>query len=149
MLLSILGVSIAMSFNSPIELSSLAQAQQFWPHEFGRRNRFGAPVFSIILTMAIAGTLIISGSYLFLIKLIVLADFVSYVGTTFAVWKLYGDTSLPKGVVLPGGRALTIVTYGVMLYLLSTFSSDTLLTGVIFGVLGALIYAFGHRRKVD
>lgn len=146
MMLSIIGVAIATSFNSPIELASMARERGFLPRELSRTNRYGAPVGAVLLTMLIAGGLILSGSYLFLIKLIVLSDFVQYLGTIFASLKLRNDKILPTGFELPGGRWLTYLTCLVVAYLFTTFAFTTVLVGVGFAILGTAIYSFEQRR---
>ena len=146
MMLSIIGVAIATSFNSPIELASMARERGFLPRELSRTNRYGAPVGAVLLTMLIAGGLILSGSYLFLIKLIVLSDFVQYLGTIFASLKLRNDKTLPTGFELPGGRWLTYLTCLVVAYLFTTFAFTTVLVGVGFAILGTAIYSFEQRR---
>ncbi|KIU22765.1 Gamma-aminobutyrate permease [Weissella cibaria] len=146
MILSIIGVAIATSFNSPIELASMARERGFLPRELSRTNRYGAPVGAVLLTMLIAGGLILSGSYLFLIKLIVLSDFVQYLGTIFASLKLRNDKTLPTGFELPGGRWLTYLTCLVVAYLFTTFAFTTVLVGIGFAILGTAIYSFEQRR---
>ncbi|MFR4252773.1 MAG: APC family permease [Weissella confusa] len=146
MMLSIIGVAIATSFNSPIELASMARERGFLPHEFSRLNRYGAPVGAILLTIAISGGLILSGSYLFLIKLIVLSDFVQYLGTIFSSIKLRGDATLPTGYKLPGGKWMTYLTIVVVAYLFTTFAITTVLVGIGFAILGTIIYSVEQRR---
>ncbi|HJE32296.1 APC family permease [Weissella confusa] len=146
MMLSIIGVAIATSFNSPIELASMARERGFLPREFSRLNRYGAPVGAILLTIAISGGLILSGSYLFLIKLIVLSDFVQYLGTIFSSIKLRGDATLPTGYKLPGGKWMTYLTIVVVAYLFTTFAITTVLVGIGFAILGTIIYSVEQRR---
>lgn len=146
MMLSIIGVAIATSFNSPIELASMARECGFLPREFSRLNRYGAPVGAILLTIAISGGLILSGSYLFLIKLIVLSDFVQYLGTIFSSIKLRGDATLPTGYKLPGGKWMTYLTIVVVGYLFTTFAFTTVLVGIGFAILGTIIYSVEQRR---
>jgi Gamma-aminobutyrate permease and related permeases len=146
MMLSIIGVAIATSFNSPIELASMARERGFLPREFSRLNRYGAPVGAILLTIAISGGLILSGSYLFLIKLIVLSDFVQYLGTIFSSIKLRGDATLPTGYKLPGGKWMTYLTIVVVAYLFTTFAFTTVLVGIGFAILGTIIYSVEQRR---
>ena len=145
-MLSIIGVAIATSFNSPIELASMARERGFLPREFSRLNRYGAPVGAILLTIAISGGLILSGSYLFLIKLIVLSDFVQYLGTIFSSIKLRGDATLPTGYKLPGGKWMTYLTIVVVAYLFTTFAITTVLVGIGFAILGTSIYSVEQRR---
>lgn len=147
MTLSIIGVAIANSFNSPIELASMASEHGFLPAKLAITNKFGAPVLAILVTMTIAGGLLLSGSYLFLIKLIVLSDFMQYLGTIFSSLKLRHDDSLPKGYQLPGGKWLTYLTLIVVAYLFTTFSLMTVLVGIGFGILGVGVYYWNLKQQ--
>lgn len=85
MLISILGVAVAVSFDTPIEMASLATEKTLLPAVFGRTNKSGAPFVAIWLTIGIAAMLVVSGSYLFLVNLIVFSAFLQYI-TTILVW---------------------------------------------------------------
>nr|WP_282802321.1 APC family permease [Secundilactobacillus kimchicus] len=104
MLVSTLGVAIAVSFDTPVELASLATEKKLLPREFGRQNRFGAPIIALLSTMGLAILLVLSGSYLFLVNLIVLSSFVQYIATALSLLKLQPDQTLPRGVRLWGGQ---------------------------------------------
>ena len=81
MLISILGVAVAVSFDTPIEMASLATEKTLLPAVFGRTNKSGAPFVAIWLTIGIAALLVVSGSYLFLVNLIVFSAFLQYITT--------------------------------------------------------------------
>ncbi|MDN6697836.1 MAG: APC family permease, partial [Lacticaseibacillus paracasei] len=95
MLISILGVAVAVSFDTPIEMASLATEKTLLPAVFGRTNKSGAPFVAIWLTIGIAALLVVSGSYLFLVNLIVVSAFLQYLTTILAWFKLRQDPTLP------------------------------------------------------
>lgn len=101
MLISILGVAVAVSFDTPIEMASLATEKTLLPAVFGRTNKSGAPFVAIWLTIGIAALLVVSGSYLFLVNLIVFSAFLQYITTILAWFKLRHDPTLPAGIHLP------------------------------------------------
>lgn len=88
MLVSILGVALAVSFAAPVGAAALATDKQLLPAVIGRTNKDGAPVVAITVTTVAAALLILSGGYLFLVALIVLVSFLQYVGTALATIKL-------------------------------------------------------------
>ncbi|GAF41796.1 hypothetical protein JCM14202_3756 [Agrilactobacillus composti DSM 18527 = JCM 14202] len=103
MLVSILGVAIAVSFDTPIEMASLATEKALLPAVFGRTNKAGAPVVAVWLTIGIAAVLVVSGGYLFLVNLIVFSAFLQYIVTILAWFKLRQAPDLPKGMHLRRG----------------------------------------------
>ncbi|WP_179395846.1 APC family permease [Lacticaseibacillus absianus] len=147
MLVSILGVAIAVAFDTPIAMASLATEKQLLPSAFGRTNRHGAPIVAICLTMGVAAVLVVSGSYLFLVKLIVLSSFAQYVMTILAMLKLRRDPALPQGMRLPGGWLIPLVALGVIAALATSFSPLTWAIGAAMAGLGGLVYWRDRRQR--
>lgn len=148
MCISILGVTIAGSFNTPIEMASLANEKQLLPKIYGKTNKFGSPWVANIITIAIACLLILSGGYIFLVKLIVLASFVQYVPTMLAVIKTRKNPNLPHDFELPGGYTFPIIGLLIVAYLLTGQSLLILFWGVGIFIMGTLIYLFDERREL-
>lgn len=147
MLVSTLGVAIAVSFDTPVELASLATEKKLLPREFGQQNRFGAPIVALLATMVLAAGLVLSGSYLFLVNLIVLSSFVQYISTVLATFKLRNDTTLPRGVRLWGGRTIPALSLVLLAYLILQFNPVTYAIGIGFAAAGELVYWADDRRK--
>ncbi|QGG61175.1 APC family permease [Loigolactobacillus bifermentans] len=147
MLVSTLGVAIAVSFDTPVGLASLATEKKLLPREFGRQNRFGAPVVALSATIGLAAILVLSGSYLFLVNLIILSAFVQYLATVFALLKLQHDPTLPAGIQLWGGRTLPILSLVLLAYLVCQFNWVTYVIGLGFVGLGELVYWLDQRRR--
>lgn len=140
MLISTLGVAIAVSFDTPVGLASLATEKKLLPREFGRRNHFGSPDVALISTMGLSMLLVVSGSYLFLVKLIVLSSFVQYIATALSLLKLRNNKMLPRGVQLWGGPTIPVLSLILLAYLIFQFNPETYVIGIGFAVVGELIY---------
>jgi amino acid transporter len=144
---SILGTSNNSVIAGPRYLFALAR------HGFGPRflasihPRFRTPAAAIVFQGAIALPLALSGSFVGLATLSVIARLTAYVATTTAVPILRRRDSssnpfrLPGGIAIPG--AATIVSLG----LLASASWVNLLAGAAALAVGGLIYLF--RRDVE
>lgn len=147
MLVSILGVAIAVSFDTPVELASMAREHQLMPDWLARQNRYGAPYWAIILTTALAGGLVVSGEYIFLVKLIVFSSFIQYIATIASLIKLRNDQTLGVGMRLPGGLLLPIASLLLITYLLTSFAMVTVLIGLGFAAVGLVIHEVERAIK--
>ncbi|MFD1432761.1 APC family permease [Lacticaseibacillus yichunensis] len=147
MLVSILGVAIAVSFDTPVEMASLATEKELLPAIFGRTNKSGTPIIAVLVTIGLAALLILSGSYLFLVNLIVLAAFLQYITTIFSWFKLRHDPTLPAGMKMPGGMLFPIIGLLVILYLMTSLAWTTWLIAVGMAAVGTIVYATDDRRN--
>lgn len=82
--ISIFGVTVAATFNTPTILVSLAKNHEDIPMRMAQNNRFGAPGIAVALTFLGAILLYLSGNYLFLSGLTVFMSFIQYLSTGFA-----------------------------------------------------------------
>lgn len=125
--LSILGVIVATTFNTPTILASLAQAHEDVPMFVAKTNRFGTPTWAIILSTLSAMVLFLTGNYVFLSGLTVFMSFVQYLST--------GLANLKKKFIWVGlGSSL------FSLVLLTSFTLSVLVLGS--GILLALILIY-------
>lgn len=125
--LSILGVIVATTFNTPTILASLAQAHEDVPMFVAKTNRFGTPTWAIILSTLAALALFLTGNYVFLSGLTVFMSFVQYLST--------GLANLKKKFIWVGlGSSL------FSLVLLTSFTLSVLVLGS--GILLALILIY-------
>lgn len=125
--LSILGVIVATTFNTPTILASLAQAHEDVPMFVAKTNRFGTPTWAIILSTLSAMALFLTGNYVFLSGLTVFMSFVQYLST--------GLANLKKKFIWVGlGSSL------FSLVLLTSFTLSVLVLGS--GILLALILIY-------
>lgn len=125
--LSILGVIVATTFNTPTILASLAQAHEDVPMFVSKTNRFGTPTWAIILSTLAAMALFLTGNYVFLSGLTVFMSFVQYLST--------GLANLKKKFIWVGlGSSL------FSLVLLTSFTLSVLVLGS--GILLALVLIY-------
>lgn len=125
--LSILGVIVATTFNTPTILASLAQAHEDVPMFVAKTNRFGTPTWAIILSTLSAMALFLTGNYVFLSGLTVFMSFVQYLST--------GLANLKKKFIWVGlGSSL------FSLVLLTSFTLSVLVLGS--GILLALVLIY-------
>ncbi|GBG04193.1 APC family permease [Lactobacillus rodentium] len=149
MLLSIFGVAFISSFNAPSLVASLAEEHNLVPQWVGKKNKYKAPWIAIIMS-AIITALLTTQSYIFLVSCIVLASFVQYVPSIFAVMKFKHNGQYPnKGFKLPGGYLIPVIALLVSCYLVFNFTWKTFFVGIAVAVIAALLYLFSGRKRKD
>ncbi len=109
--------------------------------------RFRTPAAAILFQSTIAIPLALSGSFVGLATLSVVARLTAYVATTTAVPVLRRRRRTEGAFRLPGGIAIPIAATIISLGLLASASSANLLAGAAALVVGGLIYLF--RREVE
>ncbi|WP_297817637.1 APC family permease [uncultured Lactobacillus sp.] len=147
-LLSIFGVAFTCSFNTPALIASLSLEHQLLPPWVGKKNHFDAPWVGILLTAAVT-LLLITQSYLFLVGCIVLASFVQYVPSIFAVIKFKHTNEYPNhGFKLPGGYTIPILALLVACYLIFNFTWETILLAIVVAAATAVLYFFLGKKRL-
>lgn len=142
MLISIFGVAFSASFNTPSLISSLATEHGMLPKWIGKKNKHDAPWVAIILT-AILSLALCTQSYLFLVACTVLASFVQYVPSILAVIKFKHSNEYPThGFSLPGKYTIPVIALIISCYMVTNFTSKTLLVGAIVAIVAAACYFF-------
>ena len=109
--------------------------------------RFRTPAAAILFQSAIALPLALSGSFVGLATLSVVARLTAYVATTTAVPVLRRRQNSQSSFKLPGGIAIPAAATVVSLGLLASASWANLLAGAAALAVGGLIYGF--RREVE
>lgn len=130
--ISIFGVAVAASFNTPTILVSLAQAHEDVPMRVAKSNRFGAPGIAVALTFLGAVLLYLSGNYLFLSGLTVFMSFAQYLSTGFA--------NIKKKFMFIG-----LGTVLFSLVLLFSFTVQVLTVGFSIVIVLSLAYFFSQK----
>jgi len=142
---SILGTSNNSVIAGPRYLFALAR-DGFGPRFLASVHpRFRTPAAAIVFQGAIALPLALSGSFVGLATLSVIARLTAYVATTTAVPVLRRRESSAGGFRLPGGVAIPVAATIVSLGLLASASWANLLAGAVALGLGGVIYLL--RRK--
>jgi basic amino acid/polyamine antiporter, APA family len=142
---SILGTSNNSVIAGPRYLFALAR-DGFGPRFLASVHpRFRTPAAAIVFQGAIALPLALSGSFVGLATLSVIARLTAYVATTTAVPVLRRRESSAGGFRLPGGVAIPVAATIVSLGLLASASWANLLAGAAALGVGGVIYLL--RRK--
>jgi basic amino acid/polyamine antiporter, APA family len=140
------GNSASNTLIAPRYLYALAK-DGFGPQILGRTHvRYQTPAWAIATQESIVLTLALSGSFVQLALLSVVARLATYVGTAAAVPAL--RKKLKPGAhtfVLPGGPTIPILALLVCLGFLASLSVDKLVAGLVALAVGVAIYMF--RRK--
>lgn len=150
MLISVIGVAFAESFNTPSLIASLANEHAMLPKWIGKKNKHDAAWVAILLS-AIITMILITQSYLFLVSCIVLASFIQYVPSILAVIKFKHTNEFPNnGFKLPFGYVIPALALIISCYMVTNFTWKTILVGVVVGVLAAVAYFFIEKdEKVE
>lgn len=150
MLISVIGVAFAGSFNTPSLIASLANEHAMLPKWIGKKNKHDAAWVAILLS-AIITMILITQSYLFLVSCIVLASFIQYVPSILAVIKFKHTNEFPNnGFKLPFSYVIPAFALIISCYMVTNFTWKTILVGVVVGVLAAVAYFFIEKdEKVE
>lgn len=144
MLVGMIGVAFAQSYNTAELPSSLAREHNMLPKWMGKLNKHGAPIVSLIITYIII-LLLTSQSYLFLVSLVVLASFCQYVPSALSVIRLNYLHQF-KRVAFVSGYVIPVLALIVSMYLIISFSKEALLIGAIVIIVNTLAYFFLRKR---
>ena len=110
--------------------------------------RFRTPANAILVQTCIALPLALSGTFVGLATLSVIARLIAYLGTTSAIPVLRHKYPATEGFRLPGGTLIPAAATVVGLGLLASASWTNLLAGAAAAAIGGVIYALrrpGHR----
>ncbi len=108
--------------------------------------RFRTPVVAILTLGGLSLALALTGSFVQLALLSVVARLFTYIGTTLSVLVLrrrHGDQ--PGAMQLPGGPVIPVAALLLSLGLLASARIENLIAGAVALLIGAVIYRF--RRK--
>ena len=121
----------------------------YGPRFLGRIHpRFRTPANAIVLQALIALPLALTGSFVALAELSVVARLVTYLGTTAAIPVLRRNFGETPGVFrLPGGAFVPVAASLLTLGLAASARTSNLISAAIALVIGAVIYAL--RRAPD
>jgi amino acid transporter len=110
--------------------------------------RFQTPAWAIVTQAALTAVLTLSGSFVQLALLSVVARSATYIGTAAAVPVLRRKFPVKEQtIVLPGGPTIPALALLVCVAFLASSTATNLVAGLIALVVGAAVYAF--RRKAQ
>jgi basic amino acid/polyamine antiporter, APA family len=145
--LSILGTNGNTMFSGPRYLFALAE-DGFGPRLLARVHpRFRTPANAVVLQAAVALPLALSGTFVELAALSVVARLATYIGTAAAVPILRRKlAALPGTIRLPGGPLIPIAAVLVCLALVGSAERKNLIAGAIALAVGLLLYLLRERE---
>lgn len=151
-LLSILGTNSNTVLAGPRYLFALAR-EGFGPRPLSRflsyvHPRFHTPSRAILLQSAIALPLALSGSFVGLAALSIVARLTTYIGTAAAVPVLRRKLEAPPGSFrLPGGPAIPIAAIAVSLALAASATRANLIAAAVALAVGLVLERFSPPPK--
>jgi amino acid transporter len=119
------------------------------PPVFARVHpRFRTPWIALLTQTAVALPLALTGTFVELAALSVVARMATYIGTAAAVPVLRRKMpATPRTIRLPGGVAIPLAALAVCVVFLSAATLRNLLAGAVALAAGAAIYWAGSRRR--
>jgi amino acid transporter len=139
-LVSIGGINVAASFGAPRTGVALAE-DGIVPRRLAELNRFGTPHLSILVTVALAIPVALSGSFVQLATISMVSRFAQYLPTCLAVLVLRRRVGLPEGFRMPFGPVIPLLASTICLWLLSKATKPQLLWGLGALAIGVPLYA--------
>lgn len=148
-LVSIGGITIALSFIAPHSAEALAE-NGYLPAIFKQKSRFDTPGYAIALTTLIVIALATYGNFIFLAGVTVVARLVEYIPTALSVIVLRRRTDAPPaGYQIPFSYLIPGFALVVSTWLLFQASLDKLLFGAAGLLLGLIFYRGFVANKSD
>jgi len=121
----------------------------YGPHQLARVHpRYRTPAWAIVTQGILAGALAVSGSFVQLAMLSIVARLATYIGTAAAVPVL--RRKLARGehaIVLPGGATIPVLALLLCLAFLASATLQNLIAGAIGLAVGAVIYRTRRRPE--
>ncbi|MPQ43291.1 APC family permease [Clostridium tarantellae] len=146
-LISIGGINIAASFITPRSGVALAE-DNLLPKVIAKQSKRGTPYVAIIITVALAIPIALSGSFTKLAAISVVSRFAQYVPTCLAVLVLRKKRpDLKSSFKIPFGPVIPIIAVLVSTWLLLQSSMDKILMGLGGLILGVPVYFFMKRSN--
>ena len=148
--ISILGTNSNTVLSGPRYLYALA-ADGFGPRALAYVHpRFRTPVVAVLLQSAIALPLALTGSFVGLAALSVVARLATYFGTALAVPVLRRKFPDAPGVVrIPGGWLIPVAAALICLVLAASATPRNLIAGAIAIVIGLVLWAMRRRPVIQ
>jgi amino acid transporter len=114
----------------------------------GVHPRYRTPWIAILTQTAVALPLALTGSFIELAALSIIARMATYMGTAAAVMVLRRrQPRTERTLRLPGGPLIPVAALGVCLVFLSSATPRSLIAGAIALAVGAVIYFLGGARS--
>ena len=146
-LISIGGITIALSFIAPRSIQALADSK-YVPEIFNKKGRFGTAGFAILLTTAITIGLALYGNFIFLASLTVIARLIEFISTAGSVI-VFRRKKLKALYRIPLGPVIPIIAIILSVWLLTQSSYENLFFIVIGLIVGAILYITYAKKQME
>lgn len=146
-LISIGGITIALSFIAPRSIQALADSK-YVPQIFNKKGRFGTAGFAILLTTAITVSLALYGNFIFLASLTVIARLIEFISTAGSVL-IFRRRKLKALYKIPLGPVIPIIAVILSIWLLTQSSYENIFFVIIGLVVGAILYVTYAKKQME
>ena len=146
-LVSIGGITIALSFIAPRSIQALADSK-YVPELFNKKGRFGTAGFAILLTTAITIGLALYGNFIFLASLTVIARLIEFISTAGSVL-VFRKRKLKALYKIPLGPIIPVIAIVLSIWLLSQSSYENIFFIIIGLVIGAILYITYAKKQME
>lgn len=146
-LVSIGGITIALSFIAPRSVQALSECN-YLPKIFNKKGRFGTAGFAIFSTTVLAIILALSGGFIFLVSLTVIARLIEFISTAASVL-VFRKRKLKTLYRIPGGPIVPVVAIAISLWLLYQSSFEKILIILTGFVVGFIFYFFYTKKHLN
>ncbi|NOZ67338.1 MAG: amino acid permease [Alphaproteobacteria bacterium] len=148
-ILSLFGITVAVSFLTPRAFVGLAE-DNLLPPILAKTGRYGTPVWSILIVTALATALALSGGFIYLMSLNVVARLTVYIPLCLAVLVLRKKMADQyTGFRIPFGSLVPLMGMGVCGWLVVNSPLEKILFGAGALVIGATLYFFMRWKYND
>lgn len=146
-LVSIGGITIALSFIAPRSIQALADSK-YVPEIFNKKGRFGTAGFAILLTTVITVGLAFSGNFIFLASLTVIARLIEFISTAGSVL-VFRKRKLKAQYRIPFGPVIPVIAIILSIWLLSESSYENIVFIIIGFIVGAILYVTYAKKQME
>ncbi|MDX8336012.1 APC family permease [Candidatus Cetobacterium colombiensis] len=146
-LVSIGGITIALSFIAPRSIQALADSH-YVPVIFNKKGRFGTAGFAILITTLITISLALYGNFIFLASLTVIARLIEFISTAGSVL-VFRKRKLKALYKIPLGPIIPVVAIVLSIWLLAQSSYEKLIFVIIGLVIGGILYVFYAKKQME
>lgn len=142
-LLSIIGITISLSFVGPYTATALAKDHLF--SNIFKQEINNIPIWSIIITHTISLIIALSGSFTTLATISVIARFAQYIPTILAVI-VFRKKLGPAPFTVKGGNIIPIITIVASIWFISQAKIIEIIAGFIGLIIGIPIYFIQQQK---
>jgi len=150
-LISLFAIVFAGSYFTPRVLSSLAETHMI-PEVFDKKNEKGRPYVAVLTTGGLAMIIGLSGTYLYLTQLSVVARFLQYIPTILAVFVYRKRNTNVDGYKMPFGYTIPSIALALSVFLLYNSAKtdpSKIMIGLGGSIIAALIYIFYTKKRLE